>query len=67
METECSAVEHTVTLLRNGDSYRWQRSDGQWVSPTFSTREAAEYVVGKIPFITDAEWKFDKTGSVNEA
>ena len=56
-EIACGQTTHTITLLRLGDSYRWQRKDGEWVSPTFSTPEAAYYAAGKIPFITDAEWK----------
>lgn len=48
---------HTITLIRVGDSYRWQRGDGEWISPVFSTPEAAYYASGRIPFITDAEWR----------
>ena len=46
-----------VELLRNGDQYRWQREDGEWVSPVFFTIEAAYYMAGRLPFLTDEQWK----------
>ncbi len=48
----------TVTLVRRGDSFVWVRNDGRWVSPAFSSLEAAAYFPGKIPFLTDEEWKW---------
>jgi len=56
-EIVCGQTTHTIKLIRIGDCYRWQRDDGEWVSPTFSTPEAAYYAVRKLPFITDSEWK----------
>lgn len=54
---EVAFTKTTITLMRCNDSYRWQRNDGQWVSPVFATAEAAHYMAGKIPFLTDDEWK----------
>lgn len=52
----------TITLLHInievGHLYRWQRDeDKAWVSPPFNTMEAALYMAGKMPFLTDDDWK----------
>lgn len=54
---EVAFTKTTITLMKYDSSYRWQRSDGQWVSPIFTSPEAAKYMAGKIPFLTDDEWK----------
>lgn len=52
-----SQTEWTITLQQKGSLYRWIRSDGECVSPIFSTAQAAHYFAGKIPFLTDDEWE----------
>lgn len=50
-------TEYKIELRRCNDKWRWQRSDGEWVSPEFVTLEAAHYFVEVMPFLTDEEWK----------
>jgi hypothetical protein len=57
-----SNPEHVkITLLHatvdGVEVWRWQREDGQWVSPPCSTLEFAYYLAGRMPFLTDAQWK----------
>lgn len=55
---EVASTQFTITLKRKyNNTYRWQRNDGQWVSPIFTTAEAAHYMAGRVPFLTDDEWK----------
>ncbi len=53
-------MSYEIKLYTKASSYQWFREDGVGepvpVSPLFSTQEAALYMPGKIPFLTDEEW-----------
>lgn len=56
------AIELKHRQTDEGVEYRWRREDGKWVSPTYSTAEAAQWCHStanphRIPFLTDDEWK----------
>lgn len=50
-------IELLHAVVEGVDFWRWQREDGAWVSPAFSTMEAAYYMAGRMPFLDDAQWK----------
>lgn len=59
-EAKVGFVEHRMTLhqlLMSPPLWQWKREDGAIVSPTFNTQEAAVYFSGRMPMLTDAEWK----------
>lgn len=59
-------TELTITIKHRktdeGMEYRWWRSDGQWVSPIYTTAEAAQWCHSpanpkRLPFLSDDEWR----------
>lgn len=54
---EIETVKYRIALVPFKDGWCWLRNDSKRVSPVFSTAEAAYYFAGKIPFLSDDEWK----------
>jgi hypothetical protein len=48
--------QYKIKLVKHAGGFRWRRSDGQWVSPKFSTIQAALAMAGKVMFLSDKEW-----------
>jgi hypothetical protein len=42
--------------MQKKNKYRWLRDDGEWVSPIFTTLQAAQTMPESLPFLTDEEW-----------
>lgn len=48
---------YKIACVTKDGKWQWKRDTGEPVSPEFSTSECAESYAGRMPFMTDDEWR----------